>query len=125
MDLSASMMDKSETNMKILSLETKKHLVGWSVVLGLIIHRFVSVYFQSNICQNFLPSGNLAPNVIVEAPSYCVKIGWPISAYDGLGGFTWGLYILNVVVLVLGVLIILCLIRHFRKQNIGIPSKQS
>ena len=62
--------------MKIFSLETKKHLVGWSVVLGLVL--FITVSFLVFI----------KPTKSTCADTCTLDIGWPVI-FGNIGTQQW------------------------------------
>ncbi len=128
--------------MKIFSLETKKHLLGWSVVLGFVI----------NICITFLLHGPgpgkifwecenerqqwEATGVMVDYIQPCSynQIGWPLKIpylEPNWGGLVYsdtivlgGLFI-NTIIWIILLMFILSLGRHFRKKNYQNITKES
>jgi hypothetical protein len=117
---------------KIFSLETKKHLVGWSVVVGVILALLINKTTFRKV------------EMFKDGGSFIYKAGWPveyqifephkllieqqadaeakaiITNKDQRRKGYWNFFIWIVTVFV-----ILSLIRHYRKQNIGISSVQS
>ena len=97
--------------MRILSLETKKHLMGWGVVLGFIVNVFVAKYsFISAKCDLGALLGICPP-----FESY----GWPIKIHpynEVSSPNIHYVYIANLIIWILMVLFILSFARHFRKK---------
>ncbi len=98
--------------MSIFSLQTKKHLVGWSAVLGIIISLFFTFY--PRVLQDPL-----------DHWSRVVKFGWPIwytVIYTDYGAvnfpkFYYVLISTNLLFWIVVCLIILFLIRYFKNYK--------
>ena len=93
--------------MKISSLETKKHLFGWSVVLG------IAVYFSLQLIFSFRSFENCISTLDDVACSQ--------QLYNSY--FWFGNEYINAGFWVLVVLIILSLVRNFKKKNNQATSK--
>jgi hypothetical protein len=103
--------------MKIFSLETKKHLLGWSLICGvalnLLLNRITFVIVSPPTCQTI-------DSISCNSGSY----GFPLNVH--FGNFQEDVLavtlkqevfpILNYFIWILVVFIILSLIRHFRKM---------
>jgi len=106
--------------MKIFNLQSKKGLVVWSVVLGIILNHAFRLFVYSDICgpvrsSIFVPDG---------ACSYSEKVGWPIPSYGGgLASFTWHLYILNFIFWALIIYLVLSLIAYFKNKSNNLAPK--
>lgn len=108
--------------MKIFSLETKTNLVGWSVILGFLFNAIILM----------LPIWGKSPGGLSE---YIEIIGgWPVYLripFDFINGSYFQATLTNVGYLcdlffwILVAFIILSLVRHFRKKNVQITSKQN
>lgn len=121
--------------MKIFSLETKKHLVGWSVVLGMLLSLSVFAYsplthesveirgskaygsfgFPLQVKRQIVYDNmlNCPPGAICESPRL-----WP--DYGEPRGYTFYYQLnfwLNLLFWFLVSLIILSLIRHFKNRK--------
>lgn len=99
--------------MKIFSLESKKHLVVWSVVLGFAVNIVLNkITFKTNQC---IPN----PLGVMDGCVYNTIYGFPFPYWEG--GFVNppfdNLYKFNFIFWILIVFIILSLVRHFRKKN--------
>src|SRR3989344_411053 len=111
--------------MKIFSLETKKHLVGWSLVVGIITSVFVNKVSFIPELNNCVSLGTFG--IASTAPVFCFSgqgsYGFPIRLSEGytrVGLPT--LYermqpFINNLFWIISVFIVLSLIRHFRNKN--------
>ncbi len=115
--------------MKIFSLETKKHLVGWAIVLGFIINIIIlkTVLFKESC--SVTPEDSLVPWAGLRICKYSTGIPFRVVFnYFELrnDGPVHNLnYFLNIVFWIFVVLIVLSVVRHFRKKsNQNIISKR-
>jgi hypothetical protein len=95
--------------MKIFSLQSKKSLVAWSVVIGFLLNWFSYTFIKS-------PSDKLNTNLLCGSDSLCIngpKIGFPIHT-DIIESQTFGI---NLLFWILAVVIILSLIRYFKNKK--------
>ena len=99
--------------MKIFSLETKKHLIVWSMILGFSINTlvyFITDDFYYEACARLNPKyGCIGPAVV--GPS---DLGWPFEISRGL--FDLGFWI-NFVFWFFVALIILSLVRWLKYRK--------
>ncbi len=102
--------------MKIFSLETKKYVLGWSVVLGALTNWAIMILTTRS--SNGL---SLDSHSVACSDCYQAHMGWPFALkyaalirYDyenrlaGAGNFIFWIFI---------VFIILSLVRHFRNKK--------
>lgn len=110
--------------MKIFSLETKKHLAGWSVGLGMLLNILTFIFYTAKKCID------CSKNTCLMMPgANCDYIfGWPLSKaysiFNLVNGnppatvyMKYGIFWLNLLFWALVVFIVLSLIRHFRNKN--------
>lgn len=92
--------------MKIFSLESKAGLVVWSVILGIVIERII------------FPLSEIP--YPADGPAFYVTRGFPFIYYMSLAEFNpydYSKLVLNLLVWIVVVLIILSLVRYFRKKK--------
>lgn len=91
--------------MKIFSLQTKKHLVGWSVVWGLFIN-FVAklVTYRKDTCNPW----------VMDTCTKIESYGYPWRYYETGGKYEVELSNFNIYFWLFVSLIILSLIRYFK-----------
>lgn len=96
--------------MKIFSLETKKHLVGWSLVFGFILKQIAySLTVTSSYCGD---------DLLHDA---CKIYGYPYKvpySYMGEMGKDY-LHWVNLLFWILVILIILSIIRHVKSRSMS------
>ena len=120
--------------MKIFSLQSKTGLVVWSLVLGVLVGVFVNNFFVSQPSFCNVPNQAFAPELqeLSTCDSQFRLHGWPVKypqinkAYDISSNDVQDVYIqlYNYAFWVVVVLIILSLIRYFKKKNTN-PSVSS
>ncbi len=103
--------------MKIFSLETKKHLVGWSLGLGVIL-----LIISYGWGRNEFSCGSYEAGVMDRCVSY-FKYGWPIKFYSPSDGFSapvflFTSFLINYIIWILASLLILFIIRHFKYRKV-------
>lgn len=110
--------------MKIFSLETKKHLVGWSITFSLVLNFLMSKwainslknsiimgdYFGRSVCNPFVENWALV-KITIRVPFKILTI-----CASQLKNF-WLDFSVNVFILIIVIFIILSLIRYFKKRN--------
>jgi len=89
--------------MKIFSLETKKHLVGWGLGLGLVIDLVLS---------------KLTLIAKWDYDAYIAYFGFPLNGAISQNHLPLDkIFLFNLFFWILISLIVLSLVRHFRKKN--------
>src|SRR3989344_4125851 len=92
--------------MKIFSLETKKHLVGWSVIFSIMLFLYSSFLFTKTVPCN--------DNFFSFIAGNCKSFGWPYS-------FTFfdppTKLLVDFIFWIIVSLIILSIIRHFKGRR--------
>lgn len=97
--------------MKIFSLETKTHVLGWGIAAGFVVNRLVSIISRTKEdCPSYMAGD--CPTVYYQ--------GWPVQAtLDSMKvyGDEGLLLFANLLFWILVSLITLSLIRHFKHGN--------
>jgi hypothetical protein len=108
--------------MKIFSLESKTNLVIWGAVLSFVVNTVLFIMSSST----YAACSNWAQCSTTKIQAY--RYGWPLkmdtNAFAPVFGKTLT-YFINLFFWVVIVLLILGIIRHFKKKNNQLPSKQS
>jgi hypothetical protein len=73
-------------NMKIFSLETKKHLVGWSIVLGFVVYFIVDTYAIFPSCGKSVTAPELTYTqyLCMKGEKKFLQKGFPLKYFEGI-----------------------------------------
>ncbi len=108
--------------MSIFSLQTKKHLVGWSVVLGLCLGLFFHTNTERPLCRPLRDISKTEPLRELSACDFAKTNGWPfnhptLKFQHNEPMYEFYVFMGNILFWIFVSLIILSLIRHFRKPK--------
>jgi len=106
--------------MKIFSLKTKKHLLGWGVILGILVNLIIT--FCTNLDEFSNPGFPLHIFKKLCEINLCEGFNFGIKDYFLLffKQYVWQSMISNQVFWILLVLIILSLVRYFKYKNVQV-----